>query len=138
MNSSKIGGSRNAAKAPCPDWVRPGTTSTQGFCYRGPSGSFCSVPCTGSCPDVPNAAPTVCIADPAETAKGMCTLKSDSRNAQCTEVPPGTRDEEVNRFGKTTKVRACVPVEDAGACQGSFNGRVVDAVTGEAVAGAGV
>jgi hypothetical protein len=114
-----------------------GADARSAFCYRGESGSFCSMPCTRGCPDLPNAAPTACIADPANMASGMCVPQSHSLNSQCATVP-GTSAKSTKKFGNGPAVQACVPGPAVTPCAGTFRGRVVDADSGVAIAGAHV
>ena len=69
--------------------------------------SFCSMACTGSCPDRAGELATACVPD--GRGAGMCvrqasTLDNFCRNLDSFEYAPQTA-----RFGKPTKVDACVP-----------------------------
>jgi peptidoglycan/xylan/chitin deacetylase (PgdA/CDA1 family) len=48
---------------------------------------FCTEACTSTCPDESGKAPTFCIANPDDTAHGMCVSKSAPQNSSCAALP---------------------------------------------------
>jgi hypothetical protein len=105
-----------------------------GFCYDTGSGGFCSLACSKFCPDVSSSkASTFCIADPRNSAAGICVPKPDPLNQDCAALS-GTGKQTAMRFNDTASSLACVPGAKAPACSGGFSGRVTDAKTGAPLA----
>jgi hypothetical protein len=75
-----------------------------GFCHEA---GFCSLPCTGTCPDVLGKASTFCIENEGERVNGeggICVSKAEESNGHCADLPD-TLDRMKNRFvGESTSV----------------------------------
>jgi uncharacterized protein YfaP (DUF2135 family) len=129
--------------AACKMTKRDGTQLT-GFCSKlaGETQGFCSLDCTNTngCPDLPsNKAPTFCIADPTNLARGMCVATQSDLNAYCGSVP-GTTKQTLVKFNRPeTTSNVCAP-RPAGvaACEGNVGGRVLSAATGAPIAAAAI
>jgi hypothetical protein len=82
-----------------------------GVCLTNPVGGrgFCSLRCSGSCPDRAGAPTTFCVADPTASGQGMCVPKRMSGWPDCRALDhfvPATR----SRFGGTAATASvCVP-----------------------------
>jgi hypothetical protein len=81
-----------------------------GRCHQSRGASFCSMPCTRLCPDLPGeAAETFCVADPEAPAQGLCVSRAEPINDRCARVA-GTAALMTERFGEPGVQRlACVP-----------------------------
>ncbi len=72
---------------------------------------FCTLPCTGYCPDLDGYAPTFCTS--MDETVGLCVSKAVAQNGDCDQIP-GTTPREMDRFiGSSTASEAtalvCVP-----------------------------
>jgi peptidoglycan/xylan/chitin deacetylase (PgdA/CDA1 family) len=79
----------------------------QGRCS---AAGFCTVSCSGSCPDASGKAPTFCIADATSTNAGLCVSKSHALNNNCAALP-NTARRDASRFlgtSNTAPARATV------------------------------
>lgn len=111
---------------------------SSGHCYEFDAGAFCSADCTSTCPDLAGKAPTFCIADPADSSRGICVSKDDRVNDSCARIP-GTVSTQTTRFMDTSKsAQVCSPDPDAEACSASLSGSVVDWQSFEAVPNASI
>jgi len=87
-----------------------------GFCHEA---GFCTVACAGYCPDRAGVAGTFCVTDPADEARGICTLRVDPSNHECATVPGSMPAFVARHVGDSdvtvVETDACVPVaSDAG------------------------
>ncbi|CAN5883267.1 hypothetical protein BH11MYX2_BH11MYX2_12320 [soil metagenome] len=68
------------------------TDAQCGFQASGQSGrchpaGFCTISCSGACPDLEGKAGTFCIADGTSTTAGVCVSKSSTLNQSCNSLP---------------------------------------------------
>ena len=70
---------------------------------------FCTEACTAFCPDQSGKAPTFCIANPDDTAHGMCVSKSAPQNASCAALPGTTAMTEPRFSDPTVTALVCTP-----------------------------
>lgn len=69
--------------------------------------SFCTLPCSGSCPDRAGEIATACVAD--GQGAGICVRQATALNNFCRSTESFEYAPQTVRFGKTTKVDVCVP-----------------------------
>jgi len=79
---------------------------TGGTCA--PAG-FCTEACTTVCPDQSGKAPTFCIANPDDTAHGMCVSKSAPQNNSCAALPNTTAMTEPRFSDPNVTALVCTP-----------------------------
>jgi hypothetical protein len=79
---------------------------TGGTCA--PAG-FCTEACTSTCPDESGKAPTFCIANPDDTAHGMCVSKSAPQNNSCAGLPNTTAMTEPRFSDPNVTALVCTP-----------------------------
>ncbi len=81
-----------------------------GFCHANDVGGrgFCSLRCSGTCPDRANLPTTACIADPAAAGQGMCVLRAQPQNSDCRSWDHLTAQTR-RRFNSTTSATVCAP-----------------------------
>ena len=83
-----------------------------GFCHANTySGrKFCSARCTSTCADKAGYPGTFCVADPADTTKGMCVARSVAVDNTCRRYDHFVTKVGVKRFNQTTvKADVCLP-----------------------------
>jgi len=84
-----------------------------GRCARNPwSGAgFCTAACTRLCPlDRWGYPESFCVADPEDSGRGICTLKSGPLNASCARYPAFALDPQEPRFSQpTVRADVCLP-----------------------------
>lgn len=82
-----------------------------GFCFEYEAHGFCSLPCEGTCPDLPGEAPTFCTS--LGSGYGLCVSKSAPGNHSCADIP-GTVETVVDRYvgssdAALASATVCVP-----------------------------
>ena len=81
-------------------------TFTAGTCA---AAGFCTEVCTTTCPDQSGKAGTFCVANPDDTAHGMCVAKSAPQNNSCAALPATTATTEPRFSDPNVTALVCAP-----------------------------